>query len=704
MWTFFKLGGNIIDIIFPRRRDRWNNCIGFVKTSSELEARKIISNLKQYKGLGRVLRMSINHRNYDENSKVQGGMATGVRTDGMGILNKDSKRIKEIQVSNHVVHNRNVFEFLETEIDGDIEDSFMNSVVGFTRIDVKVSYLLDMLHSEGLMDIRIVKAGSFIYYFNKVNNLIWEGKKREVLEKYFVKVRKSQEKDLIIPRMVEVECISLPVSAWLEENLKAYSKFVGEWISWSYQNEKDLEIFNPRVRCVTHIKDEIKEKMKITVKGKLYEVVFQERKEADSVGMIGLKDSISYVECTLHTKEQERIMLQNANSLEAGSITDKGNIGEGLLPDIRCMAKDGTREEGSIYSFISASNKQNSVSSLSHDIVVPETVIEINGEDQHFLSESMVLEEGNLDELGKWKHGGSYETNINNLSDSDITRDSDQLEDELVGSRVEFGRESHSILCENLTKINMGKNRGRPKKKNKTFVNSFDFKLGGRLGGRNAGIKRNVKNIHTFGGASLVSKDHSILNINSKNIHNLEVEVALIMDAAIGMRLEIPGDSQQNECVCFIRDFNRIRDDSERANCSYRRIDMKGFNQFIDNSNFLELALVNSEFTWFGPGCKKSKLDRALVNSMWWSKRQWILRTSSRKSSDHRVLWLSYQIYNWGHVPFKIYNCWLKDKELMKLIDSQACKDVQSGNMNLTEILRRARLSIKDWSKLEKIG
>lgn len=70
--------------------------------------------------------------------------------------------------------------------------------------------------------------------------------------------------------------------------------------------------------------------------------------------------------------------------------------------------------------------------------------------------------------------------------------------------------------------------------------------------------------------------------------------------------------------VCLIGDFNYIQDDSERANFSYRRSDSEGFNHLINNANLLDLALLNDQFTWFGPLGRKSRLDRALVNSSWW--------------------------------------------------------------------------------------
>lgn len=69
----------------------------------------------------------------------------------------------------------------------------------------------------------------------------------------------------------------------------------------------------------------------------------------------------------------------------------------------------------------------------------------------------------------------------------------------------------------------------------------------------------------------------------------------------------------ENDYICVIGDFNCIRDDSERSNCVCRRLDITGFNEFINDANLLELSLSNSEFTWFGPLGRKSRLDRVFV-------------------------------------------------------------------------------------------
>lgn len=71
LWDLFKMRGDIKDIILPKRRDIRNKRYGFVKTCSELEAGMIISNLKQFKGLGRILKMKINESKEELRSRVK---------------------------------------------------------------------------------------------------------------------------------------------------------------------------------------------------------------------------------------------------------------------------------------------------------------------------------------------------------------------------------------------------------------------------------------------------------------------------------------------------------------------------------------------------------------------------------------------------------------------------------------------------------
>lgn len=77
--------GFIKDIILSKKRNKLNNIYGFVKTSSEVEEGKIISNLKQFRRLRRILRMSINN---NDKKKLQ-EMFKKKRKSGINVVAKN---------------------------------------------------------------------------------------------------------------------------------------------------------------------------------------------------------------------------------------------------------------------------------------------------------------------------------------------------------------------------------------------------------------------------------------------------------------------------------------------------------------------------------------------------------------------------------------------------------------------------------------
>ncbi|KAK1401456.1 hypothetical protein POM88_001061 [Heracleum sosnowskyi] len=82
----------------------------------------------------------------------------------------------------------------------------------------------------------------------------------------FSKVRVFKEEDLIVPIIVCIECFGISMQAWVEENLKAFTSHLGEWLSWEFESNEDLRIFNPRVLIQTIINDKIEEEFNIMVK------------------------------------------------------------------------------------------------------------------------------------------------------------------------------------------------------------------------------------------------------------------------------------------------------------------------------------------------------------------------------------------------------------------------------------------------------
>lgn len=57
---------------------------------------------------------------------------------------------------------------------------------------------------------------------------------------------------------------------------------------------------------------------------------------------------------------------------------------------------------------------------------------------------------------------------------------------------------------------------------------------------------------------------------------------------------------------------------------------------------------------------------------------------------------------NWGPVPFKVYNTWLKDKNLQDLVNKHLELTRADTNSNIHSILKSLRGKIKDWSKMDR--
>lgn len=76
-------------------------------------------------------------------------------------------------------------------------------------------------------------------------------------------------------------------------------------------------------------------------------------------------------------------------------------------------------------------------------------------------------------------------------------------------------------------------------------------------------------------------------------------------------------ETVEKEPLCLIGDFNNIRIKEDRAGCMYNNRDTISFNMLMQDYGFLEIDGSNYKSTWFGPCNRRSKLDRIIVNDMW---------------------------------------------------------------------------------------
>ncbi|GJT12683.1 RNA-directed DNA polymerase, eukaryota [Tanacetum coccineum] len=117
------------------------------------------------------------------------------------------------------------------------------------------------------------------------------------------------------------------------------------------------------------------------------------------------------------------------------------------------------------------------------------------------------------------------------------------------------------------------------------------------------------------------------------------------------------------ECM-VMGDFNEVRIEGERMGSIFNAKGANEFNNFISNSGLVEIQLEGYAFTWSHPSAAKmSKLDRFLVTEGLLSLFPHIsaLCLMSRYGflSDHRPILLRSSFFDYGATPFRLYHSWL---------------------------------------------
>ncbi|XP_068503636.1 uncharacterized protein [Phaseolus vulgaris] len=163
---------------------------------------------------------------------------------------------------------------------------------------------------------------------------------------------------------------------------------------------------------------------------------------------------------------------------------------------------------------------------------------------------------------------------------------------------------------------------------------------------------------------------------------------------------------QNNRVWCMIGDFNFVRRQEERRSlfsASDYNIDVRGFNEFIENSELVDVPMVGRKFTWYKPnGSVKSRIDRVLVSREWldvWSDcKQFVL---SRIVSDYCALVFKVSKVDWGPKPFRSLDAWQSDGRFKDFVRSKwHSYEVQGGGMFVfKEKLKNLKADLKIWNR-----
>ena len=117
-------------------------------------------------------------------------------------------------------------------------------------------------------------------------------------------------------------------------------------------------------------------------------------------------------------------------------------------------------------------------------------------------------------------------------------------------------------------------------------------------------------------------------------------------------------------------DFNDVSRCEERKGLYFSRRGAMAFNFFISSAELIEPPLGGRKFTWISADGKKgSQLDRFLLSDQLaekWTNAHW--KTLPRRYSDHSPILLDFGGVDFGPIPFKFFNSWLKVNSLHDLV------------------------------------
>ncbi|XP_071686943.1 uncharacterized protein [Rutidosis leptorrhynchoides] len=165
-------------------------------------------------------------------------------------------------------------------------------------------------------------------------------------------------------------------------------------------------------------------------------------------------------------------------------------------------------------------------------------------------------------------------------------------------------------------------------------------------------------------------------------------------------------ESDVNNAWVLCGDFNEVRNEAEQFNSDYVEYRAKRFNEFIMDNCLIEIAMSGRIFTRVsGDGLKFSKLDRFLVTEKFLH--PWKDLTASimdRHLSDHCAIILKDEERNFGPKPFKVFDAWLDDEEVNKIIQEAWEKEIMIIDRKdcvFRNRLKNVKNAIKEWSSIK---
>jgi len=142
-------------------------------------------------------------------------------------------------------------------------------------------------------------------------------------------------------------------------------------------------------------------------------------------------------------------------------------------------------------------------------------------------------------------------------------------------------------------------------------------------------------------------------------------------------------------------DFNEVICPQERRGASNTTLGMRELAQCIQDLNMIDLD-INLKYTWMRVNAA-SRIDRLLVDTEVVESFPGLRAyCKDRSLSDHHPIVLAFSNMDWGPVPFRSMDCWLKESSFLTVFKQEW---LQLSGLTLDQKLKKLKAPLKKWNK-----
>lgn len=314
LWHFFNKKGQVVDIILPRRSDKFNKRYGFVKVRQEKDVADLIQSLKYKAFYSQPLVM--------KQAKQKGPSGNGKRE---GEINKPEESFKNPEACNHSTPSIPVLgeakeikvpvgnleekeEVVNISPCPDIESIASRSTVCFSDFPLNGDILQEIIIELGYKDIVVKELSCYKFILSFKSKKLRDDFKFENLVDWVALPRPMEKEDFRVNRKTLLEIRGLPCNAWKEENLKKIVRNFGTWGWWINNPMYHSSLENPRVVIYTEQLKKIKELIKVQLKEDTRKVLIY---EVETINPIPEESNIER-DTGIHRKGKEKRSLMLA--------------------------------------------------------------------------------------------------------------------------------------------------------------------------------------------------------------------------------------------------------------------------------------------------------------------------------------------------------------------------------------------------------